>query len=610
MRDWYRSISARTALIFILLNILVVGTFSVILYRHFLYTTRQSVEESLNATIAANNNRSRDLLNRIEITTDLVHDSDVIYRDTDTELPDILNMIVTFEERGDNSHLVSYLGDYKRNKALFNNYFKTCFGENESVYGNVLFVDDSWPVHRYMRGLSDPITEKGFSSNRLVKEEDWYQRAREADGKPYWFTMGEDKTMLCMARLLKYRHIEAVMTGREYELGVLVVCFDSSILSGYLERNGLTKDSQIFLMDDTDTVIYSTDRDKMGTVSHELSQMAGQEQVEWDYEGERCMISRAGLPLDLSVVTIVPVSEVSRMASQGIRIIVLAGIAALLVGIVATVLISTAVLTPLKEFAAYMEAGDTVRFPFDLERRDEIGRLYRSFCHLLCQLKETMQRETEAQEHKAQAELRALQAQINPHFIYNTLNSISCLSMLNGQEYIAELIGNLTKVIRYNISNPLELVAVSEELDIIRQYEHIQKNCYRERLTFAYRVDPLTLDCMIPKLIIQPLVENAVLHGMSSQEKTLRILLAVSIREQDLLIRVQDSGKEADTDQINRYAAGQEESRTKSLGVRNVFERLQLVYGTKGVLCYRKDETGCTVAEIQIPGAVSSDRFP
>ena len=180
MRDWYRSISARTALIFILLNILVVGTFSVILYRHFLYTTRQSVEESLNATIAANNNRSRDLLNRIEITTDLVHDSDVIYRDTDTELPDILNMIVTFEERGDNSHLVSYLGDYKRNKALFNNYFKTCFGENESVYGNVLFVDDSWPVHRYMRGLSDPITEKGFSSNRLVKEEDWYQQIKTA----------------------------------------------------------------------------------------------------------------------------------------------------------------------------------------------------------------------------------------------------------------------------------------------------------------------------------------------------------------------------------------------------------------------------------------------
>ncbi len=601
MRDWYRSISVRTALIFILLDVLIVGFFSAVLYRHFSRMTRESVEQSLEATIAANDNKIRELLNRIEITTELVHDSNRIYRDTDTELPEFLDMIVSFQEREDNSQLVAFLGDYKRNRNLFLNYFKTCFGEMESLYSTVFFVDESWPVHRYLRKPSDCVSESGFGSSVRVKEEEWYQRAREYAGEPYWFILEGREPVICMAVQLKYRHIVSAMESTEEELGVLVVTFDSSLLSGYLELNGLTRDSEIFLLDGADTVIYSTNARKRGETVHEPASAARQGQNEWQYEGKLCLLRQSQLPLGLSVVTVVPVSEVRDLAAQGMRIILLAGVATLAAGVFFTIVLSMIVLTPLKEFAVYMEAGDTAEFPFDEGRRDEIGRLYRSFRQLMKQLKESMLREKETQEHKAQAELRALQAQINPHFIYNTLNSISCLAMLNGQEHIADLISNMTKVVRYNLSDPLALVAVEEEVRIIRQYEHIQKNCYRDRLCFSYDIAPETLDVMIPKLVIQPLVENAIFHSRNTEEKTIRILLKITAEDHVLCIRVVDHGREADIGRINQYACGQRESATKSLGVRNIYERLQIVYGGKAGMCYQKDAAGNTEAVIRIP---------
>ena len=194
-----------------------------------------------------------------------------------------------------------------------------------------------------------------------------------------------------------------------------------------------------------------------------------------------------------------------------------------------------------------------------------------------------------------------MQAQINPHFVYNTLNSISCLAMINNQENIAGLIRSLTKILRYNISNLERMVSLSEELHIIRQYENIQKSCYRESIEFEYDVDQSTENIKIPKLMIQPLVENALIHSVNYKEKTKYIHLVICKSEDKLIVRVCDNGTEADVEKINQYITGMVVYEGNSLGVRNVYERMKLVYGADAELKYEKDEEGQTVAKLQIP---------
>ena len=186
MKTWYmnKSITTKIALVFILLNFLIVGFFTAVLYYYFQQITRESVEDALNSTIMANDSKIREILKRIEISIDLVHDSGAIYSSDDPGLSSISEMIVSFQEMDNNGHLIRFLNDYKTNTRLFNNYFKTCFGEEGSEYSNIFFINTSWPIARHLRKLSDCVGDQGFSSALKIEDTEWYQRARAMAGEP------------------------------------------------------------------------------------------------------------------------------------------------------------------------------------------------------------------------------------------------------------------------------------------------------------------------------------------------------------------------------------------------------------------------------------------
>lgn len=208
-----------------------------------------------------------------------------------------------------------------------------------------------------------------------------------------------------------------------------------------------------------------------------------------------------------------------------------------------------------------------------------------------------------AEEKKKQAELSALQAQINPHFLYNTLDSINCLALMDGEDDIADLLTSLSDILRYSLKKAYDLVPLSKEIEIVECYARIQKNCYENKLQIYIDVDREAEAVLVPKLLIQPLIENAIVHGMEEGEKVEIIKVTAWLEENGVHIWVWDNGTHADLERISQYLSGDRVSRPEEggLGIYNVAERLRMMYGKEGHLSYNRDEEGCTLARIWIP---------
>jgi len=189
------------------------------------------------------------------------------------------------------------------------------------------------------------------------------------------------------------------------------------------------------------------------------------------------------------------------------------------------------------------------------------------------QLKEKELNEERLTRTKMEAELQALQAKINPHFLFNTLNSIA--SLISENPKAAEsTVEKLSELFRYTLkSAEKNLVSVAEELDIVRTYLEIEKVRFGERLQYDITCDDDIRDFMIPALIIEPLVENSIKHGIASEVRGGKIVIEVSAADGNCLISVIDNGKGID-----------DGNKVNGFGLRSVEERLQLRYGPSSSL--------------------------
>ena len=595
------SLSLRISLLFAGLLFAVVGIFTIVLYCYFQKTVDRSITGAVRSTVNANTDALCSLIERMEITVRLVHNNESVYQDESSDRTTLCSLIVSYEQEESGDNLIALRRDYTAALSRFNDFFKTCFGKEQGSFSNVLFADKTWPVHVFMPKVRDFFGKNGFGDGLSAEQEEWYRYAYEQGGEICWFVREEYPEYLCMAKRLNYRWMEKNKL-QERVLGVLVLCFDMEAISNYLDTDGLTPGSHVYLTDQEGKVIYSTDREwKNDAFMDEIPDLEDGIFQNLTCERKEYYAHCRYLPLGLKVYTMVPVEDIRHMTSETIQIIGLMGILMIGIAAVVTIFLSITVAAPLRRFAAYMNAGNTGKIACPEDRCDELGILYKAFNHLMQRLEEAAKSNLEAVEKEKQAQLHALQAQINPHFVYNTLNSIACLALLREQTDIADMLADLTKIMRYHVSNPDAPVTVAEELEMIRKYEAIQKQCYRDSISFAYKVEEEAKNVMIPKLIIQPLVENALIHGMNLEENNGQVRIEV-YKKDFLFIRVWDNGQGAEVERINKYLLGEESMpRTgDSLGIRNVAERIRMYFGPEATLCYEKDEEGCTLAVLKV----------
>lgn len=267
-------------------------------------------------------------------------------------------------------------------------------------------------------------------------------------------------------------------------------------------------------------------------------------------------------------------------------------------------IISREITKPIRSLRDSMRKVQNGQFDTHVEviTENEIGSLGRSFNLMTSEIRALMEQNVYEQKQKRKSELKALQAQINPHFLYNTLDSIIWMSEAGENDEVVEMTSALARLLRQSISNDQEEVELEKEIEYVKNYLAIQKMRYKDKLEFFIYVDPRVAHVPVIKLVLQPLVENAIYHGIKYKETKGNLKIYAKPVDGRVEIVVADDGIGMDEDVMEHiFDEHRKEQKRNGVGVPNVQKRLQLQYGSEYGIRYESVKGAGTKVVITIP---------
>jgi two-component system sensor histidine kinase YesM len=252
-----------------------------------------------------------------------------------------------------------------------------------------------------------------------------------------------------------------------------------------------------------------------------------------------------------------------------------------------------------------IEKGD-MSSRVSIQSGDEIGQLGHTFNLIMDQINHNFERELIEQKRRNELKLEILRAQINPHFLYNTLGSIKFIATLQEVHNVASMCSSLINLLKYNLSSST-LATLEEEVESIRNYVDLQKYRYGDIFEFKTDIQKNTKPCTISRFVLQPLVENCLIHGFDDTENGGEILIRSYFADESLYLEVIDNGGGIEPDmveKINRDA--KQDNHYNKIGISNIRERIQLQFGDRATLCYTSTVNSGTTARLKFPICVSS----
>ncbi|BFK20963.1 sensor histidine kinase [Mediterraneibacter glycyrrhizinilyticus] len=267
-------------------------------------------------------------------------------------------------------------------------------------------------------------------------------------------------------------------------------------------------------------------------------------------------------------------------------------------------IISREITKPIRSLRDSMRKVQNGQFDTHVEviTENEIGSLGRSFNLMTSEIRALMEQNVYEQKQKRKSELKALQAQINPHFLYNTLDSIIWMSEAGENDEVVEMTSALARLLRQSISNDQEEVELEKEFEYVKNYLTIQKMRYKDKLEFFIYVDPRVAHVPVIKLVLQPLVENAIYHGIKYKETKGNLKIYAKPVDGRVEIVVADDGIGMDEDVMEHiFDEHRKEQKRNGVGVPNVQKRLQLQYGSEYGIRYESVKGAGTKVVITIP---------
>jgi len=265
------------------------------------------------------------------------------------------------------------------------------------------------------------------------------------------------------------------------------------------------------------------------------------------------------------------------------RILLLAAVVILVAALLLGVLLSRALTRPLRALASAMEQFERHADDFTYQGvggAREVRMLSDSFGHMTGQIQQLVDTVRSEEVNLRKTELRALEAQINPHFLYNTLDSISWMCERGKNAEAVQMVNALARLFRISISRGREFIPIRSELQHAESYLQIQSYRYKNQFTYSFDVDEDCLDCLCNKITLQPFIENALYHGLNGLVDDGTILIRVKSRGDDVEFTVSDNGSGMSQEQISAILS-KERSDSAGIGIKNVNDRLQIYFGSE-----------------------------
>ncbi|HHV12101.1 MAG TPA: sensor histidine kinase [Clostridiales bacterium] len=389
--------------------------------------------------------------------------------------------------------------------------------------------------------------------------------------------------------------------------GVFFIDLNYSLISSLCESIDLSNRGYVFIVDDQGNIIYHPKQQliysgvREENIEEILSNKGGSYLAA---DGDKIYFTAKSENTGWTVVGVSYKSEMMEQMNETRRMYVVLAILLLVLATVLAVIFSNALTKPIKELRKSMKEVETGNFDIHLEDSDamnEIGHLQNSFRIMIYKIRQLIENNKTEQEAKRKSELRALQAQINPHFLYNTLDSIIWMAESSKTEEVIQMTSALSKLLRKSISNEDELVTVEREIDYVKEYLTIQKMRYQDKLEYEIHVDEEVLKVPIAKLVLQPLVENAIYHGIKYKEGKGLIQITGFVRGADVVIQIKDNGMGMEEEKLQSILVQTGPADSKRVGVQNVHSRLQLYYGKDYGVRYESKLGEGTTVSITVP---------
>ena len=400
------------------------------------------------------------------------------------------------------------------------------------------------------------------------------------------------------------------------KLAIMKINIDEKELADIYSDKIMGKQDDFFILDGENRIISSIDNGRLGqelnfnldTAALKDKKMGYFQTVigKQDYLVTYYVIDG----LNYTLLNLVPLQELLEENTVIPKTMLKVAGISFIVCVLIALLFSINVLRPLKNIRLQMQKVENEDFDVEVKLRsnDEIAMLGRSFNKMSAKLKEMINQVYITKIKQKEAELSALQTQINPHFLYNTLDTIYWMCRMEKAFETSKLIEALAKLFRLSLNNGREHILLRDEVEHLKNYLIIQKKRYGDAINFSLDVEEDVLTSTVVKLVLQPLVENAIIHGIEKKEGKGNIVVTIKRASDTIVYEIRDDGKGVDVNEINQLLTAIGDS-NRGFGIKNINDRLKLYFGEQYGLHFSSENgegTTVTVTQPYIKG--DSDR--
>lgn len=439
-----------------------------------------------------------------------------------------------------------------------------------------------------------------------VYETEWYEDLEDISyswlGTRDVETMAGDHSVISLGRKIN--------SSRGQLQSMIVINLDPYTVESWLRK--YHEDSHIVLLDDKGAIVASTGDNEIGDEQYqELIDFSHSEETIFDSPSQdqlqmaNDVIVTTSIPaVNWTVMEVTPYGEIIQGSKEMARILIVIGFLAIIIVLIGTMFLTKKFTDPILELTRVMKSYQLTQSRVTLPEgyKNEFGELFTGFEELTNRVEDLYSSLDEQHRRQREAEIKALQANINPHFLYNTLDQINWVAIEKGNIDISRMIELLGKMLRIGLSKGESVITVDNELKYLEYYMKLQKIQLEDRFTYTINARREVLEYYIPKLTLQPFVENAIIHGFRDRRAG---VVDISITEADshLEIEISDNGIgfSADTNI-------EKENHLGGYGIKNVIERLHVYYGEKSTMTIDSSENGTTVM-ILIPKVKDKKRL-
>ena len=467
----------------------------------------------------------------------------------------------------------------------------------------------------YFKGIALVRNDDTLISNEMyftnltpVKSEDWYIRCAanpmtvQINPRPDFRNLSYYKPISADSIISLSMAIPDPATGAI--LGAVVIDLDSSILDETLMNTKVGKNGFIFLVDQIGTVIYTP----VNPVVYRI-------RPEWLSESPSNIFNkRIGSEIyqliysssdytGWKIVGVFSLTETLQQVANFRYILGITLIVAMFLVVLFSVLFARGLTKPIRKLKALMKQAESGNLSVQFETRynDEIGQLGNSFNTMIKEIRNLVDQIYLQQQQKRSAELTTLQSQIKPHFLYNTFDTIHWMAKRHGAKDIEQIISALTKLYRIGLSKGNEVITVGEEIEHVRNYLIIQNIRYKDILEYEVVCEERAAKMHVQKLILQPIVENAIYHGIKNKIEPGMITVRAYIDADRLVFEIKDDGPGMTPEKVENLNTQihLDENRNLGYGLYNVNKRIVLMHGKEfGVAISSAEGSGTTVTII------------